>query len=212
MVNGHAQTKLSDILAEIIISTELSELASEVGGKDAMAPGFLSVRRCDVAQGCYPEILLEKWDEYDRDNVSENDRPDGCLFANQSEPQKFVVLELSNGGKDLEHIVLNNAAQGLAVFDQVAHAMAMAEKALLFEHRDLHWGNILVRESDEKTIPFKHKDECYEVETMGVKATIIDFSLSRMTLPGHSCVIFNNLAEDEELFQSEGDYQFDIYR
>ncbi len=49
---------------------------------------------------------------------------DSNLFAGQEEVQKFVVLEFSNGGDDLEHVTLNNAAQGIAVFIQVAHALA----------------------------------------------------------------------------------------
>jgi len=49
---------------------------------------------------------------------------DSNLFAGQEEEQKFVVLEFGNGGSDLEHVELKNAAQGLAVFYQVAHALA----------------------------------------------------------------------------------------
>jgi hypothetical protein len=37
---------------------------------------------------------------------------DDDLFAGQASPQKFVVLEFSNGGTDLEHITFNNAVQG----------------------------------------------------------------------------------------------------
>jgi hypothetical protein len=33
-----------------------------------------------------------------------------------------------------------------------------------------------------------------------------------MKSPKDGCRIFNNLAEDEELFGASGDYQFDIYR
>ena len=33
-----------------------------------------------------------------------------------------------------------------------------------------------------------------------------------MTVREEGWDIFNNLAEDEELFQSQGDYQFDVYR
>lgn len=40
--------------------------------------------------------------------------------------------------------------------------------------------------------------------------TIIDFTLSRMT--HYNKPIYNNLAEDPEMFASYGDYQFEIYR
>jgi hypothetical protein len=34
----------------------------------------------------------------------------------------------------------------------------------------------------------------------------------RMKSPKDGCRIFNNLAEDEDLFSGTGDYQFEIYR
>ena len=37
-------------------------------------------------------------------------------------------------------------------------------------------------------------------------------SLFRMKSPKDGCRIFNNLAEDEDLFVATGDYQFEIYR
>ena len=77
------------MLAEIIISSELSRLAVKE------APGFLSVLRCNLTEGFYPRVLLDKWDAYDAEKLSENDRPDEKLFQ---QSQKFVVLELSNGG------------------------------------------------------------------------------------------------------------------
>ena len=53
----------------------------------------------------------------------------------------------------------------------------------------------------------------YHVETEGVHANIIDFSLSRMTATDDGCEIYNDLAEDPNLFLCDGqDYQFDIYR
>ena len=89
----------------------------------------------------------------------------------------YIIIHIA--GTDLETIVLNNAAQGLAIFEQVAHAIAVAEQTFKFEHRDLHWGNILVRDCQEKTIFFLNgtTSQRFEVETMGVCATIIDFSL-----------------------------------
>jgi serine/threonine-protein kinase haspin len=123
-----------------------------------------------------------------------------------------VVLEFGNGGQDLEHVTLNNAAQGMAVFHQVAHAFAVAENCFEFEHRDLHGGNILVRECSEKFQQYILDGQTLKVESQSVCVTIIDFSLSWMKSPKDGCRIFNNLAKDEELFVAQGDYQFEIYR
>ena len=62
--------------------------------------------------------MLAKWDDYDLEKGSENDRPDESLFGQDSH-QEFVVMELKNSGADLEGVTLANAAQGWAVFQQV---------------------------------------------------------------------------------------------
>ena len=224
-----------DMLGEIIISTELSKLSAaistaatsksekqsnynDVEAVEAVhVPGFLTVINCYLTEGRYPNDLLKQWDKYDEEKGSENDRPDDNLFgepdADGNDDQKFVVLELKNSGQDLESITLTNATQGWAVFQQVAHSLAMAEKVLEFEHRDLHWGNVLIQVCNEKIIKFSQAFETFEVETQGVSATIIDFSLSRLGLAKEdNVVIYNNLKNDPDLFISEGDYQFDIYR
>lgn len=61
-----------------------------------------------------------------------------------------------------------------------------------------------------KKISFSLDNEIVEINTYGIVATIIDFTLSRIEYDG--VVIFNNLALDPDLFLGEGDYQFDIYR
>lgn len=89
--------------------------------------------------------------------------------------------------------------------------MAVAENELKFEHRDLHWGNILVNTVDKtKVLRFHLNGKEIEVETCGIEATIIDFTLSRIEFDG--VVIFNDLSLDNELFAAQGDYQFEIYR
>lgn len=80
----------------------------------------------------------------------------------------------------------------------------------MFEHRDLHWGNILVARTLAKFVEYRVDGRVIRIPTHGVKATIIDYTLSRMVYDG--AVLYNNLAEDEDLFGAEGDYQFDIYR
>ena len=83
----------------------------------------------------------------------------------------------------------------------------------------MHWGNILVRKTSTNKLSYTIGEQHFEIKTEGVHASVIDFSLSRMITTGDGCEIYNNLAEDTNLFICEGqdhdppgDYQFDIYR
>lgn len=65
-------------------------------------------------QGRYPNRLLDLWELYNEDRGSENDSPE--IF---NDDQLFLVLELANGGSDLESYVFNNTQQSYAIFKQV---------------------------------------------------------------------------------------------
>lgn len=93
---------------------------------------------------------------------------------------------------------------------QTAFSLAAAENAFEFEHRDLHWGNILISKTTEKSTTHVLNGVKYEIPTKGVKVSIIDFTLSRVV--HEDCCVFNDLSLDPTLFQSHGDYQFEIYR
>lgn len=88
--------------------------------------------------------------------------------------------------------------------------MAVAESKFEFEHRDLHWGNILIVPTDEKTLTYCLNGKNIKISTHGVKATIIDYTLSRIVF--RNLCLYQDLATDPELFEANGDYQFDIYR
>jgi len=207
-VNGENQTKIEDMMSEVIISDALSKLRLEAPNTTS---GFVEVRGCHVFQGAYPPQLLVLWDKYNQEQESENDRPD-----NLPEDQLYIALEFNNAGKDLEKFTFKHASQALQAWKQVAHALAVAEEELMFEHRDLHWGNVLVKETTNKFVQFTLGGDIFQVETGGVETSIIDFSLSRLSMD--KVTIFNNLSEDPTLFtargkgQSGGDYQFDVYR
>lgn len=208
-VNGEEQTSLVEMLSEVVISTELSKLRdNDTNGTD----GFVQVRKCLLVRGEYPEVLLDLWDEYDKQKVSENDRPDYLPVE-----QRYIALEFNNGGKDMEKFQFSNGMQAFAAWKQVVHTLAAAEFELEFEHRDLHWGNVLVKETKEKFVQFIVDGDVYQVETHGVMTTIIDFSLSRLFSREDDCIVYKNLRQDPTLFTAKGrdkggDYQFDIYR
>ncbi|CAH1173743.1 unnamed protein product [Phaedon cochleariae] len=203
IVNGERQKKFDEILSEVVIAMELSNLRNN---KKNATSSFSLVQNIHCVRGHYPEKLLDLWELFEETRGSENDCPD--LFGDD---QLYIVLELENAGSDLEAFVFNNALQAYSMFKQVAFGLAVAEEELRFEHRDLHWGNVLLNTVDRNdTVEFSLDGEKYRFPSKGVQATIIDFTLSRIEYDG--VVIFNDLGTDPDLFTAEGDYQFQIYR
>ncbi|XP_031141727.1 serine/threonine-protein kinase haspin [Sander lucioperca] len=203
-VNGEDQKTLGEILHEIIISKELSSLKEKLQNK---THGFIGLNDLHCVQGCYPPDFLNAWDAFDQQRGSENDRPD--FFEKD---QLFIILEFEFGGMDLENSNGTLASLGVAksILHQVTAALAVAEQELHFEHRDLHWGNVLVKTTKQKTGSFLLNGAAHSLETKGVLVRIIDYSLSRLEID--DLTVSCDISEDEELFMGQGDYQFDIYR
>lgn len=111
IVNGEVQKKFDEILSEIIISKELSDLRYDTRNQ---TNGFVNVERVRCVRGRYPSYLVDLWDLYNDNHQSDNDHPE--VFG---EDQLFIVLELENAGQDLEAFNFNNAVQGHAAFLQV---------------------------------------------------------------------------------------------
>ncbi|VDM45339.1 unnamed protein product [Toxocara canis] len=202
-VNDEPQNSFRDVQLELIVSKELAELKVEENGY--RTEGFIQLITSCVCMGRYPKELLCAWDEYNIDEKSENDDP-RMFPANQC----YLILACEQGGSDLENYEVKSINQAYSIITQVITALAVAEDRLCYEHRDLHVGNVLVSECDdrfrEELIAF-HK---VRVSTYGVSVKVIDFTCSRMRKG--SSTIFLNLANDKALFEGKGDLQFDIYR
>ncbi|XP_057699502.1 uncharacterized protein haspin [Corythoichthys intestinalis] len=203
-VNGEDQKSFGEILHEIIISKELSSLKERHQNQTSF---FIGLNNLHCVRGCYPPEFLKAWDIFDKKKGSENDRPD--FFEND---QLFIILEFEFGGVDLENSngKLSSFAVAKSILHQVTAALAVAEQQLHFEHRDLHWGNILVKTTKQKTERFLLNGAVHSVESKGVLVRIIDYSLSRLEIDG--LTVSCDISNDEELFIGQGDYQFDIYR
>lgn len=91
---------------------ELSDL--RYGNKNRTS-GFSELKRCWCVVGKYPQHLLDLWDDFDAEKGSENDSP--AMFKPD---QLYIILELANGGKDLEAYVFNSAGQSFSVLAQVS--------------------------------------------------------------------------------------------
>lgn len=90
------------------------------------------------------------------------------------------------------------------------YSIAAAENDMEFEHRDLHLGNVLVKETEKDEIDFCIEGKSVRTPTDGVQVTIIDNTLSRCRYG--PVIIYNDLEKDPTLFESEGSEQFEVYR
>lgn len=204
LINGAHQKTFEEILPEIIISKELSLLSDEVCNR---TEGFIGLNSVHCVQGPYPPLLLKAWDHYNSTKGSANDRPD--FFK---EDQLFIVLEFEFGGIDLEQMRkrLSSIATAKSILHQITASLAVAEASLHFEHRDLHWGNVLLKKTSLKEVHYTLNGKTGTIPTCGLQVNIIDYTLSRLERDG--IVVFCDISMDEDLFTGEGDYQFEIYR
>uniref|UniRef100_A0A8D2DFW3 Serine/threonine-protein kinase haspin n=1 Tax=Sciurus vulgaris TaxID=55149 RepID=A0A8D2DFW3_SCIVU len=204
LVNGSHQKTFEEILPEIIISKELSLLSEEAFNR---TEGFIGLNSVHCVQGSYPPLLLKAWDHYNSTKKSANDRPD--YFE---EDQLFIILEFEFGGIDLEQMKtkLSSMATAKSIIHQITASLAVAEASLHFEHRDLHWGNVLLKKTSLKELRYTLNGKTNTIPTRGLQVNIIDYTLSRLERDG--IVVFCDISMDEDLFTGEGDYQYDIYR
>ncbi|KAI0276305.1 hypothetical protein BGY98DRAFT_986292 [Russula aff. rugulosa BPL654] len=185
-----APSDAKDVLKEIVVTRAMGEMCN----------GFVNLLKTYVIRGKYPSLLLDLWDEYNQTKGSESVRPDMLAVS-----QVYAIIVLPNGGPDLEAY-----SQACSLFWQIVRALSTAEEL------DLHWGQILVknipssvssRKSPSTTDAWLSMDHLVH----GVKATVIDLGLARMDAgDGSTDIRWTPL--DEEIFEGEGDYQFDIYR
>ncbi|KAM4844454.1 serine/threonine-protein kinase haspin [Thomomys bottae] len=204
LVNGSPQKTFEEILPEIIISKELSLLSEDACNR---TEGFIGLNSVHCVQGTYPPLLLKAWDHYNSTKGSQNDRPD--IFEKD---QLFIVLEFEFGGMDLEQMrtKLSSLVTAKSILHQITASLAVAETSLHFEHRDLHWGNVLIKKTNRKELQYTLNGKTSTIPTHGLQVSIIDYTLSRVEQGG--IVVFCDISRDEDLFTGEGDYQFEIYR
>lgn len=206
LVQNQNQTEndlFAQILPELVISLNFNRLKTGFGGNKA--PNYIDMVRAMTTRGEFPQKLVQEWDKFDQQRHSENEDP-----RTYTKDQLYIVFFLANGGQDFENYSFDSAVETLSVFAQLALALAAAERALEFEHRDLHWGNVLIANTNQKSLHYMIDGVDYNVNPRGVFASIIDFSLSRIT--DKEFIIFDDLSKYSDLFAGSGDYQFDIYR
>ncbi|XP_059652206.1 serine/threonine-protein kinase haspin homolog [Cornus florida] len=205
-VNGEVQKRSEELLEEVILSRTLNRLRGQEDVVYNACTTFIETINIMVCQGPYDAALIRAWEDWDGKHCSENDHP-----KEFPEKQCYIVFVQEHGGRDLESFVLLNFNEARSLLVQVTVALAVAEAAFEFEHRDLHWGNILLSRKDSASMQFTLEGRQIYVKTFGLWISIIDFTLSRINT-GED-ILFLDLSLDPEIFEGpKGDKQSETYR
>ncbi|CCH44513.1 Serine/threonine-protein kinase [Wickerhamomyces ciferrii] len=207
------QPSIDNVIQELKITQKLSTI-----------DGFIKLNEASVVKGSYPRLLLKLWDDFNELKESANYRPE------YDQDQKYLIMDLEYGGIDLEKFQIKSWEQSSKIFWEIVKTLQNAEEKFQFEHRDLHWGNIVIKEQELNKAPISNEDEDIEdvmrdlsiieeehgneqQSAQGLEVKLIDYTLSRLNGDENDeqDVIFTRL-DHQDFFKGCGDYQFDIYR
>ncbi|XP_075263720.1 uncharacterized protein LOC142355418 isoform X2 [Convolutriloba macropyga] len=188
-----------------------------------LSPNFVHLYEAAYLQGKYPEPLVDAWNGYQSLYPSQALNCSPEAFGSKTH---FCVLSMEDAGTPLEHFRFARIDQVVSIVQQIACTLAVAEQQLQFEHRDLHMSNVLISQTRVKQFSYTlssvgingpgngkavkkkgpkngaDKKVDLNVNSRGLKATIIDYTLSRLTLDNQ--LKFNDLSGEEnaDLFEA----------
>lgn len=105
-------------------------------------PGFIKYLGCQVVCSRVPPELESAWRVWEAKN-NERYNPTDRVFG---ETTYHAIIALEDGGCSLDEARWSSWDIPLEIFRQTIKAFSRAEREREFEHRDLHTGNILVRD------------------------------------------------------------------
>ncbi|ELQ76481.1 Serine/threonine kinase (haspin family) [Trachipleistophora hominis] len=175
----------------------------------------IKLRNFFVCKGAYNQHLHAAWDAYARDHKSENKRPNS-----DGKNGEYGCLVMDDAGTDLENYQFKKMSDILLFLKIIIECLSVLEFKYQFEHRDLHWGNILIQHNNMRNDSLCAFSENVRNSNLSghfvpedsapFKVSIIDFGLSRFSTD-HG-VVYKDLSPEKELFQGTGDEQYDVYR
>ncbi|KAK3623938.1 hypothetical protein LTR56_021299 [Elasticomyces elasticus] len=214
---AEAMSKPDDVANEVKLLQRMSSI-----------PGFTNFRDVRIVQGRPPSLFVESFRRYNVEQKAQKKEashfPDPGKKTTYSDDQLWAVIEMQDAGTDLERLVESSKCTSIwsvwDVFWQVVLSLAKGEEGAQFEHRDLHLGNICVRQRSTAMPPIKATAPIDVKKKLGFTAletTIIDYTISRCLLSGSPKdgeIAYHDLALDPTLFEGDSteEYQYDIYR
>ncbi|KAL1438788.1 hypothetical protein MTO96_047717 [Rhipicephalus appendiculatus] len=119
------------LFTKTVIATKLSDLRTS---KQHYTDAFLEIKRVACVFDSYPRELRQVGNK----RCSDEGIP-------------YLAVHMSYGGVPLHRFQFDSPLQIRSVLQQVVLALAVAEEALQFEHRNLHAAHVLVKKTPDDT-------------------------------------------------------------
>ncbi|XP_054720647.1 serine/threonine-protein kinase haspin-like [Uloborus diversus] len=179
--SGNINLPIEMAIPDIICSSFLSELNE---GPVYLAPNFPKVYKISLIKDEFPAAMMRCWWDYKNSPKRLEDPAEHFQPNLYPEDQLYLATELDYCGEPATLKNMRNAWSGLSIITQVASALAIAEVAFNFEHRDLHLGNLLLNETNCPEMRYVLESFNFSVQTVGQQVFVIDFTLSRINVGG----------------------------
>ncbi|KAI9742573.1 MAG: hypothetical protein M1818_003713 [Claussenomyces sp. TS43310] len=182
---------VESVISEVMILNIMTELR-----------GFLEFKEAHIIDGRPPKAIAEAYEAFAAEKETFFPKP-----AAYNKRQLFLALELGDAGSDLEHFQVTTHAQLWDIFLGTTLALAAGEQNFKFEHRDLHEGNVCVKQVHEAHVIDATTSHRYGYS--GLEITVLDYTLSRAEKG--DTIISRDLEEDYALFEKTETLQQQMY-
>lgn len=205
---SRVHTSIKDAVNEVKLLERMSEV-----------PGLVEYRGGALLIGRMPAALVSEWHAFkETSRTAESRNPAHKLSYPPT--QLWLALEMSDAGEDLSHyrapgtLSASLSPRNLSIyrvwdiFWQVVGILARAETHAKFEHRDLHFGNICIKDiqnqQDEENVELVSYKEStpFKLDNTGLQVTIIDYTLARAEVMENQ-VLFTDLSIDKDLIKAK---------
>ncbi|VUZ47862.1 unnamed protein product, partial [Hymenolepis diminuta] len=175
--HNRPQVKILDMYMEVAATMEISNLRN-VHNSGCKTENFVQLVNSSVLIGSLPKYLIDakrKSNESIPVQYAEED--------NFPDDQLWIAFEFNYGGESISNHWPSCPVARFSIFLQAALALAVGERRLELEHRDLHLGNVLIIRKGHSCIytpPPSYINGVKYQPIGGPPVKIIDFAFARL--------------------------------
>nr|CUU99004.1 hypothetical transcript [Hymenolepis microstoma] len=205
--HNRPQVKIVDMYMEVAATMEISNLRN-VHNSSCKTENFVQLKNSVVLIGSLPKYLTDA-----KRKSNESVPVQYAKEDNFPDDQLWIAFEFSYGGDTISNYWPSCPVARLSIFLQTALALAVGERRLELEHRDLHLGNVLISQKSHSCIyapPPSYINGVKYQPIGGPPVQIIDFAFARLQRADGS-VLYVDMTEKCERLRNESNTVAQMY-